>query len=73
MWRRGKTYYNGCRIFFRIVVIDDSLESFYTLNFELAFEKRFSIEELENMLPWEREVYYQLTVAKLQELANEAN
>ena len=33
------------------------LESFYTLNFSLMQYHKYSLTEIENMIPWERDVY----------------
>jgi hypothetical protein len=37
-----------------------SLESYYQLNFALMQHHKYSLTELENMMPWEREVYITL-------------
>jgi len=34
-----------------------SLESYYLTNFQLIQHHKYSLTELENMIPWEREVY----------------
>ena len=33
------------------------LESYYKLNFALMQHHKYSLTEIENMMPWEREVY----------------
>ena len=38
----------------------NSLESYYETNFALVQHHKYSLTELENMLPWEREVYIAL-------------
>ena len=35
----------------------DSLENYYKTNFAMMQHHKYSLEEIENMLPWEREVY----------------
>ena len=40
-----------------------SLESYYKVNFALIQHHKYSLTEIENMMPWERDVY----VALLQE------
>ena len=35
----------------------ESLESYYKVNFALMQHHKYSLTELENMIPWEREVY----------------
>ena len=46
-----------------------SLESYYKTNFALMQHHKYSLTELENMIPWEREVY----VSLLQQLIEEEN
>ena len=35
----------------------EDLESYYKVNFALMQHHKYSLTELENMIPWEREVY----------------
>tara|TARA_R100000027_G_scaffold56617_1_gene45933 strand:+ start:113 stop:280 length:168 start_codon:yes stop_codon:yes gene_type:complete len=46
-----------------------SLESYYKTNFALMQYHKYSLTELENMMPWEREVY----VTLLQQYIEEEN
>ena len=46
-----------------------SLESYYKTNFALMQHHKYSLTELENMMPWEREVY----VSLLQQYIEEEN
>jgi len=55
--------------FFILSCIHESLMIYYKLNFQLSQHHKFSIEELENMIPWEREVYVTLLNQHLEELA----
>ena len=34
-----------------------NLESYYKVNFALMQHHKYSITEIENMMPWEREIY----------------
>ena len=45
----------------------DSLENYYKTNFALMQHHKYSLTELENMMPWERDVYVNLLLAHLQE------
>jgi hypothetical protein len=38
----------------------ESLESYYKVNFALIQHHKYSLTELENMIPWEREIYVTL-------------
>lgn len=33
------------------------LESFYKINFSLMQHHKYSLTEIENMIPWERDIY----------------
>lgn len=37
-----------------------NLESYYRLNFSLMQYHKYSLTEIENMIPWEREIYVAL-------------
>jgi len=47
----------------------ETLESYYKTNFALIQHHKYSLTELENMIPWEREVYLSL----LQQFIEEEN
>ena len=47
----------------------ENLESYYKVNFALMQHHKYSLTELENMIPWEREVYLSL----LQQFIEEEN
>ena len=38
----------------------EDLETFYKLNFSLMQYHKYSLTELENMMPWERDIYTSL-------------
>ena len=46
-----------------------NLESYYKVNFALMQHHKYSITEIENMMPWEREIY----VSLLQQFVEEEN
>lgn len=41
-------------------MIHTDLESYYKTNFALVQHHKYSLTELENMLPWERDIYIAL-------------
>ena len=45
----------------------DSLEIYYKTNFAMMQHHKYSLEEIENMLPWEREIYIGLLTKFLEE------
>ena len=45
----------------------EDLESYYKVNFALIQHHKYSLTELENMIPWEREVYLTLLQQYIEE------
>jgi hypothetical protein len=45
----------------------ESLESYYKVNFALMQHHKYSLTELENMIPWEREIYITLLKQHIEE------
>ncbi len=46
----------------------DSLENMYKTNFALMQHHKYSLTELENMMPWERDIYINLLIAHINEV-----
>ena len=53
----------------------ENLESYFKTNFALIQHHKYSLTELENMIPWEREVYVSLLKNFIEEenLKNKVN
>ena len=45
----------------------EDLESYFKVNFALMQHHKYSLTELENMIPWEREVYLSLLQQYIEE------
>jgi hypothetical protein len=43
------------------------LESYYRLNFSLVQFHKYSLTEIENLIPWERDIYVELLKNHLEE------
>ena len=43
------------------------LENYYRLNFSMMQYHKYSLTEIENMIPWERDIYVGLLHAHLEE------
>jgi hypothetical protein len=50
-------------------MVHESLASYYQVNFALVQHHKYSLTEIENMIPWEKEVY----VTLLQQYIEEEN
>lgn len=46
----------------------DKLENYYKTNFSLMQHHKYSLHDIEHMLPWERHVYVELLKAYLKEV-----
>jgi len=44
------------------------LEGYYKTNFALMQHHKYSLSEIENMIPWERQVYTSLLMQHLEQL-----
>mgnify|MGYP006439341275 FL=1 len=44
-----------------------NLESYYKLNFSLMQYHKYSLTEIENMIPWERDIYVTLLQQHIEE------
>jgi len=65
MWERDSYRDNVLIQFFFLSINTDSLEEYYRLNFVLMNDHGYSLSELENMIPWERQVYTNLLIESL--------
>ena len=45
----------------------DSVENYFKTNFGLMQHHKYSLTELENMIPWEREIYISLLQQYIEE------
>lgn len=44
-----------------------NLSAFYKTNFSLLQHHKYSLDEIESLIPWEREVYINLLISYLKE------
>ena len=44
-----------------------NLENYFNLNFSLMQFHKYSLTEIENMMPWERDIYVQMLMNHLEE------
>ena len=64
---RKRNSFGGPAKFFRLTLSQDSLVNYYKLNFSLMHHHQYSLTELENMIPWEREIYVSLLIDFIRE------
>jgi len=53
--------------FFYLALIHESLANMYQLNFALMHHHKYSLTEIENMMPFERDIYVALLKKHLDE------
>lgn len=51
----------------------EDLESYYRINFALMQYHKYSLTEIENMIPWEREIYLTLLENHIKEEEEKAS
>ena len=57
----------GMQDFFLVALSHNSLENYYKTNFGLMQHHNYSLTEIEEMMPWEREIYITLLMQHLEE------
>jgi hypothetical protein len=67
MWLRRRYKSRRHRKFFRLNFSYDNLGNFFQTNFSLMQHHKYSLTELDNMLPWERQIYIDMLVRYLEE------
>jgi len=73
MWE-GKLYlHEWLSRFFRMNLFHESLQNYFKTNFLLMQEHKYSLTEVENMMPWERSVYIAMLVTHLKKKSEKNN
>lgn len=67
MWFRTSLGCGRARKFFRLILGYDDLRNYYKTNFSLMQHHKYSLTELENMIPWERDIYVAMLIQYLEE------
>jgi len=67
MWQRGISKIGGVEKFFYVGLSHDSLINHYYTNFALIQHHKYSLAELDNMIPFERKIYVDLLLQHLKE------
>ena len=67
MWqsRRINTQYG--RRFFRISLCHNTLENYFITNFNMMQHHKYSLTELDSLIPFEKEIYVNLLVNHIEE------
>lgn len=60
LWKEKQARNQGNAEFFLIALSHENLVSYFNINFILMEEYKYSLTELEAMIPWERDIYLNL-------------
>lgn len=66
MWFPTSYCIGGSEKFFRLSMGHDSLLNYYTTNFALMHHHHYNLSDLENLIPWEKDVYIALLLKELE-------
>lgn len=70
MWKSTSQVPGGTRKFFLAALAHESLYNYYKTNFALMQFHKYSITEIENMMPFEREIYVAMLMQHMEEEKN---
>ena len=77
MWKGAILHAGGLKQFFRLGLQHESIGSLMTTNFHMLQQHKYSLTELENMIPWERDIYIDMLARWIEEenqrIQNEIN
>lgn len=67
MWPRRSNQSRRNTQFFWVTFRHENLGNYYKTNFALMQHHKYSLTELENMMPWERDVYVNMLIQHLEQ------
>jgi hypothetical protein len=67
MWLPRKYFYRRTTKFFRITFRYDNLKNYFETNFALMQHHKYNLEDIEHMMPWEKNIYVTLLVNYIKE------
>ena len=67
MWLPREDCFGGNPKFFRVILRHDTLENYFQTNFALMQHHKYSLSDLDNMIPWEKSIYVDMLVEHIRE------
>ena len=67
MWLSRKYNCGGNPKFFRITFRYDNLKNYFETNFALMQHHKYNLEDIEHMMPWEKNIYVTLLINYIKE------
>ena len=71
MWTRRYGHVGGTVRFFLMILSHNTLANYYQTNFSLMQHHKYSLSDIDGMIPWERDIYVKMLVDYLDELRKE--
>lgn len=68
MWEGGVHTFTWSEQFFYVALSHNSLANMYYTNFNLMQHHKYSLDEIENMIPFERDLYIDMLKDHLEKL-----
>jgi hypothetical protein len=66
--RKYQSYGLGGHLkFFRMTLGYDELKNYYSTNFSLMQHHKYSLTELDNLIPWEKQIYVRMLTNHINE------
>lgn len=59
--------FGGHPKFFRMTLGYDELKNYYSTNFSLMQHHKYSLTELDNLIPWEKQIYVRMLTNHINE------
>ena len=69
LWIQRHDDTTGASRFFRVALCHESLANMYQINFTMMQQYKYTLSDLENMVPWEREIYTIMLIKWMEEEA----
>ncbi len=67
MWTRKLNDTSRTTEFFLVALSHESMVNYYKTNFQMMQHHKYSLTELEGMIPWERDIYINMLMQYLEE------
>ena len=67
MWLSGRYSHRRNSKFFRINFCYDNLKNYFETNFALMHHHKYNLNNIENMIPWEKTIYVTMLIKYIEE------
>jgi hypothetical protein len=67
VWIQRKNCFGGNSKFFRLILRHDNLKNYFETNFALMQHHKYSLNDLDNMMPWEKSLYIDMLIEHIKE------